>query len=370
MKLNIPENIKAIQRYTPARQLSVGDRPLGSKESIKLASNENPWGPSPRVTNVLQSAIHCLNRYPDDSCYSLVRALASHYGMPPDSFVVGNGSTEVIELLVKCFVRGGDRVIVSHPSCLLYRKFVQVSGGETFLVPLKKMSHDLSAILAGITEKTRLIFLDNPNNPTGTSIEPVDLYVFLSKVPEEVIVVLDETYVEFMESDQKVDVFSLIKNFNGRCAVVSVRTFSKAYGLSGLRIGFGIMPEEIAECIHRVRKSFNISSMAQVAARAALEDDKYLLTTIERTWAGREWLKSELIKSGCVSYPSRTNFILVDVQGKADPLCEAMLHKGVIIRSLRNYGFPDCIRVSVGTEKENSLFVTALSECLHDLNYV
>ncbi len=366
MKLNIPGKIQTLHAYSSGQKLCV----VGRNESINLASNENPWGPSPRVISALQSALLRLNRYPDDSCVYLVDALASHYSMMPGEVVIGNGSNEIIELLIKAFVGEGDRVITSHPSYLMYRRLVQMNGGENFLIPLKKMRHNLTAVLAAITEKTRLVFLDNPNNPTGTSLDPVDIYTFLSMVPESVIIVLDEAYVDFLESDQQVDVYSLIKNTKGRCPVVSVRTFSHAYGLSGLRIGYGLMPEEIAKCLHKVRQPYNVNSLAQLAATTALEDEEYLLTTIEQTRAGREFLRYELAKSGCVSYPSRTNFLLVDVQGKADPLCEAMLHQGVIIRSLRSYGFPDCIRVSIGTENENLLFIKALSECLQNLNYV
>jgi histidinol-phosphate aminotransferase len=370
LKLNIPEKIQSLQPYIPVKQSCELERDLGLKGSINLASNENPWGPSPRVLSSLQPALSHLNRYPEGSCYSLVETIASHYNLASGEVFVGNGSNEVIELLVKAFVSEGDQVITSHPSYVMYRNFVKMSSGDNVLVPLKKMSHDLSSILAGITDKTRLVFLDNPNNPTGTSIEPVKLYTFLSKVPEDVIVVLDQAYVEYMESDQQVDVYSLIKNVKARCPVVSVRTFSHAYGLSGLRVGFGLMPEEIAFCLHKVRQPYNVNGIAQLAAQAALEDDAYLLTIIERTWAARDFLRSELVKCGCVSYPSQTNFILVDVQGKADPLCEAMLHKGVIIRSLRSYGFPDCIRVSVGTEEENVHFIKTLFGCLQDLNYV
>jgi histidinol-phosphate aminotransferase len=221
-----------------------------------------------------------------------------------------------------------------------------------------------------ISEKTRLIFLDNPNNPTGTFLNPGDLYVFLSKVPESVIVVLDEAYVDFMDDALQVDVYSLIRNCKGRCPVVSLRTFSKAYGLPGLRVGYGLMPKELAECLHKVRQPFNINSLAQVGALAALEDDDYYRLTLSRTLEGRKYLQTGVDKLGCVSYPSQANFFLIDVKGEADALYTAMLYKGVIVRSMGAYGFSNFIRVTVGTEEENERFISALAECLNELEYV
>jgi histidinol-phosphate aminotransferase len=198
----------------------------------------------------------------------------------------------------------------------------------------------------------------------------VELYRFLSDIPEFVIVVLDEAYVDFMDKTLQVDFYSLIRNVEGRCPVVFLRTFSKAYGLSGLRIGYGLMAREVAECLHKVRQPFNINQMAQVGALAALKDDDYFLLTLERTVRARIYLSREVEKLGCTSYPSETNFFLIDVQGNADKLYQAMLYKGVIVRSMSAYGFENFIRVTVGTEEENKRFLTSLTDCLGELGYV
>lgn len=370
MKLRIPAAIAAITPYPPGKPLDELEREYGLKDSIKLASNENAWGPSPKAIRALRNELLNLHRYPDGSCYYLVQALAEKMGVAVAEIVMGNGSNEVIEFLVKAFVQEGDEVLTSHPSFLMYQKIVQVRGGVNHVLALKDMHHDLAAIQKKVTEKTRLIFLDNPNNPTGTAIPPVELYQFLSDIPESVIVVLDEAYVDFMDKKLQVDFYSLIRNVAGRCPVVFLRTFSKAYGLAGLRIGYGLMARDIAECLHKVRQPFNINQMAQVGALAALGDEEYYQSTLERTAAGIASLSKETDKLGCRSYPTQTNFFLIDVQGNADKLYQAMLHKGVIVRSMSAYGFADFIRVTVGTEAENNRFLTSLAGCLKELGYV
>jgi len=370
VKIKIPDTIKAITPYPPGKPLDELEREYGISNSIKLASNENPWGPSPKAINALQAELSNLHRYPDGSCYYLVQAIAEKLGLSPAEIVMGNGSNEVIEFLVKAFVQEGDEVITSHPSFLMYQKIVQVRGGINHVVPLKDMCHDLEVIKKMVSGKTRLIFLDNPNNPTGTAIQPVQLYKFLSDIPESVIVVLDEAYVDFMDKKLQVDAYSLIRNVEKRCPVVFLRTFSKAYGLSGLRVGYGLMPKDVAECLHKVRQPFNINQMAQVGALAALMDEDYYQLTLERTAKGMANLSREVDKFGCKSFPSETNFFLIDVQGDADKLYQAMLYKGVIVRSMSAYGFKNFIRVTVGTEEENNRFLSSLADCLAELSYV
>ena len=369
MKLYIPDNISAITPYPPGKTLVELEREYGVTGAIKLASNENAWGPSPKVTRVLRQALASIHRYPDSSSRDLVHALADRVGFAAGVIVLVNGSNEVIVLLIKAFVCEGDEVISSHPSFLMYQKLVQVRGGKNLIIPLRGQCHDLPSIRAVISEKTRLIFLDNPNNPTGTALKPLELYTFFSEIPESVIVVLDEAYRDFMDDELQVDVFSLIRNTRGRCPVVSLRTFSKVYGLPGLRIGYGLMPSEVAECLNKVRQPFNINTMAQVGAQAALDDVEYYTTIIENTRQGREYLRTEVERMGCIVTPSQANFLLINVQGKADILCEALLRKGVIIRPMGAYGFSDCIRVTVGTELENSRFLQEFSLCLKDLGY-
>ncbi|MCW5212267.1 histidinol-phosphate transaminase [Desulfobulbus sp. TB] len=370
MKLNIPKNIADIIPYPPGKPLEELEREYGITDSIKLASNENPWGPSPKAVAAVQETLNDLHRYPDGSSYHLTQALADWTGAAPEEIVLGNGSNEVIEFLVKAFVRSGGEVITSHPSFLMYQKFVQVRGGSNVVIPLKDMQHDLEAIAAAVTERTKLIFLDNPNNPCATLVSKEDFAAFLAKIPEEVVVVLDEAYVDFVEPEQRIDVLSLIREPEGIPAVVSLRTFSKAFGLSGLRVGFGIMHADIASLLHRVRQPFNINLSAQAGALAALSDTEHYAKTINGTAAGREWLAEQVQNLGCVPYPSCTNFFLIDVQGDATALYDAMLYKGVIVRSMKAYGYPNFIRITIGTEQENQRFVKALQDCLKELNYV
>ncbi|HIP40089.1 MAG TPA: histidinol-phosphate transaminase [Desulfocapsa sulfexigens] len=370
MKIQVPENIKSIVPYPPGKPIEELEREYGVKDSIKLASNENAWGSSPKAIQAIRESLAKLNRYPDGSNYYLVQAIADKTGFSPDEVIVGNGSDDIIEFLVKAYVQNGDEVITSHPSFLMYQKVVQVRGGVNKIIPLKGMHHDLEAILASITDRTRLIFLDNPNNPTATAINPGDLYTFLSTVPESVIVVLDEAYVDFMDSEVQVDVYSLVHNSKGRCGVVALRTFSKAYGLAGIRVGYGLMSAEVAGFLHRVRQPFNVNQLAQVAAIAALNDTEFYEATLRKTREGKVWLQNEVEKLGCTSYSSQTNFFLVDVKGDATALYEAMLHQGVIIRSMKAYGYTNVIRITVGTTEENSRLIRTLGSCLGELGYV
>ncbi|MCI5158198.1 MAG: histidinol-phosphate transaminase, partial [Candidatus Electrothrix sp. AUS1_2] len=343
MKLNIPQNIADIIPYPPGKPLEELEREYGITDSIKLASNENAWGPSPKAVAAVQATLNSLHRYPDGSSYHLTKAVAQWTGAAPEEIILGNGSNEVIEFLVKAFVRSGDEVITSHPSFLMYQKFVQVRGGTNVVIPLKDMAHDLDAVAGAVTKHTKLIFLDNPNNPCATLVSKEDFAAFLGKLPEEVVVVLDEAYIDFVEQEKRIDVLSLIREPEGIPAVVSLRTFSKAFGLSGLRVGFGIMHAEIASLLHRVRQPFNINLPAQAGALAALSDTEHYEKTINGTAVGREWLSEQVRALGCVPYPSCTNFFLIDVQGDATALYDAMLYKGVIVRSMKAYGYTDFI---------------------------
>ena len=370
MKLNVPENIANIKPYPPGKPLDELEREYGITNSIKLASNENAWGASPKALEAIQGALKDVHRYPDGSAYYLTEAIAQHVGVKPSEIVIGNGSNELIEFLVKAFVEDEDEVISSQPSFLMYQKIVQIRAGVNHVVPLKDMKHDLDTIMATVNDKTRLIFIDNPNNPTGTLIAPAELYTFISNLPEHVILVLDEAYVDFTDEDKRVNIQSLIKESDNRCAVVSLRTFSKAYGLSGLRVGFGIVPEEIALCLHKVRQPFNVNSLAQVGALAALGDEVFYNDTLRKTRQGMKYLQDECVRIGCAPLQSQTNFFMIDVKGDADILYKAMLKKGVIVRSMSAYGFKTHIRITVGTAAENDRFLAALSDCVNELGYV
>ena len=364
MKIEVPENIRDITPYPPGKPIEELEREYGLSGSIKLASNENPFGPSPAAVAAMRDSLNNLHRYPDGSCYYLNQALADHLGVAPEQLVFGNGSNEVIEFLVKAFVKEDDEVITSHPSFLMYQKFVQIRGGRNQVVELRDMHHDLDRIASLVSPKTRLIFIDNPNNPTGNLLSREWLSDFLAGLPDNVIVVLDEAYIDFVDQDHLYDTLALIEERQDRCGVVLLRTFSKAYGLAGLRIGFGIMAAPLADCLQKVRQPFNINLIAQQGALAALGDREFYLYTLSKTAAGKRFLMEGVEKLGCRPFASQTNFFLIDVHTDATILYEAMLRKGVIIRSMKAYGFETYIRVNVGTDEENDRFLATLGETL------
>jgi histidinol-phosphate aminotransferase len=369
MKIEVPENIRDITPYPPGKPIEELEREYGISGSIKLASNENPFGPSPAAVKAMQDSLNNLHRYPDGSCYYLNRALADQLGVDPEQLVFGNGSNEVIEFLVKAFVKEGDEVITSHPSFLMYQKFVQIRGGRNHVVELRDMLHDLERIASLVSPKTRLIFIDNPNNPTGNLLSRERLLDFLTGLPDNVIVALDEAYIDFVDQDHHYDTLALIEEQQDRCGVVLLRTFSKAYGLAGLRIGFGIMAAPVADCLQKVRQPFNINLIAQQGALAALGDHDFYRYTLSKTAAGKRFLMEGVEKLGCTPLASQTNFFLIDVHTDATILYEAMLRKGVIIRSMKAYGFETYIRVNVGTDEENERFLAALGEALEECGH-
>ncbi len=370
MKLECPEHIKSLIPYSPGKPLEELEREYGISNSIKLAANENSWGPSPKAVAAIEKAIHGLHRYPDGSAYYLTEALAGWLGAGMDEIILGNGSNEIIEFLVKAFVQPGDEVITSHPSFLMYQKFVQVRGGVNLVLPLKGMNHDLDRIAGEVNERTRLIFLDNPNNPCGTFFAGKRFEDFLHRLPENLILVLDEAYIDFVVPEERIDVLSCIRHADGIPAVVSLRTFSKAFGLAGLRIGFALMHREIADLLHRVRQPFNVNLLAQAGALAALSDTDHYQKTLTGTRLGRQWLVEQVERSGCKCYPSRANFFLIDVGGDGTTLYEALLKRGMIVRPMKAYGYPDFIRITVGRERENIRFAEALNICRQELGYV
>ncbi len=369
MKLTVPEHIAAITPYPPGKPIEELEREYGISGSIKLASNENPFGPSPAAVEAMHRALANLHRYPDGSCYYLTAALADQLAVDAEQIVFGNGSNEVIEFLVKGFVREGDEVITSHPSFLMYQKFVQVRGGRNRVVELKDMSHDLETIADKVSPRTKLIFIDNPNNPTGTLIGQERLRAFISSLPENLLLVLDEAYIDFVDEDHRYDTLSLTQETPGQCGVVLLRTFSKAYGLAGMRLGYGLMAPLVAGCLHKVRQPFNVNLVAQQGALAALGDNDFYQKTLRETAAGKRFLIDGVEALGCGTYPSQTNFFLIDVHGDATALYETMLRKGVIVRSMKAYGYPQFIRVNVGTEQENRRFLDTLAQALKECGY-
>ena len=354
-KLNIPvsENIKSLVPYPPGKPIEELERELGIKGSIKLASNENPLGPSHKAIEAISKALMGLSRYPDGSCYYLKEKLSGILGVPHDMITFGNGSNEIIELLVRAYLRPGDEAIMASPSFAVYPIAVKAVGGVAIEVPLKEMRHDLKSMASKITAKTRIIFVCNPNNPTGTTVSGEEFREFMKSVPEGVIVCMDEAYYEFVSAADYPDSLAYVKE---GAPVVVLRTFSKIYGLAGLRVGYGVANPEITDYINRVRQPFNVNSLAQVAALAALDDTSHLERTRLNNAEGLKFLLGALREAGFVCVDTQANFFLVKV-GDGKKVYDALLRKGVIVRPMASYNLPEYIRVTVGLPEENRRFL-------------
>ncbi len=355
-----PEWIRTLAPYPPGKPVEELEREYGIRDSIKLASNENPLGPSPKAVAAIQRALAELHRYPDGSGYYLKRALAQKLGVSPDALILGNGSNEIIELVVRTFLRPGEEAVSADQSFAIYRLVVQAQGGQNRIVPLRRYTHDLEAMLDAISSRTRIVFLANPNNPTGTIFRRHEWEEFIAQVPPHVIVVMDEAYCEFVDDPDYPN--SLASHRPGR-ALVTLRTFSKIYGLAGLRIGYGVAPPELVDLMDRVRAPFNVSSLAQVAALAALEDDEHVERTRQCNREGMAYLQAELRRLKLDFVPSWANFLLVRV-GNGVRVYEALLREGVIVRPMGVYGFPEHVRISVGSRAENERCIFALERVL------
>jgi histidinol-phosphate aminotransferase len=362
MKFFIPEHILDIDPYVPGKPIEELEREYGISDSIKIASNENPLGPSPRAVAAIRETIGNLHRYPDGAGHDLVAGRARRLGVAPSNIVIGNGSDEIIALLTKTLLDPGDEVILPTPSFLMYAICARSDGAKVVAVPLKKLTLDLDAILERVNPRTRIVFLCNPNNPTGTIIKQAQFDAFLAALPPEIVVVVDEAYIEFVKDPQCLDGITALDS--GR-PVATLRTFSKVYGLAGLRVGYGVMPEPLAEILNRVRPPFNVNALAQSAALAALEDREFVARTVATVHRGLDQLTAALDRMGVDHFPTQTNFFLIDVKRDADELFEAMLRQGVIVRSMRSYGYPQYIRINVGLPEENRLFIEALERVVH-----
>ncbi|MFH1102695.1 MAG: histidinol-phosphate transaminase [Pseudomonadota bacterium] len=357
LKLIVPDYIRSIQPYAPGKPIEEVEREYGIIGAAKLASNENPLGPSPKAVEAIIKALPDLNRYPDGSGKALVEKLATVLRAAPENIVLGNGSDEIIGMLAKAFLRCGDEAILPRPSFLMYDIMIRSVGALPREVPLIGYETDLKGTALRITPKTRMIFLNNPHNPAGTIISKTDFDSFLNTVPEGVVIVVDEAYIEFVRDHRCLN--SLHYQGLGK-PVVTLRTFSKAYGLAGLRIGYGVMDPEIAELLNRIRQPFNANSLAQAAASAALDDLSFVEKTVALVHSEIDFLYESLSTLGVRYFPTQANYLLLDVEGNADEMFAEMLKKGIIVRSMTSYGYPNYIRVSVGLHDQNIRFIEAL----------
>lgn len=356
----VPEWIRKLAAYPPGMPLEELEREYGITGSIKLASNENPFGPSPRALEAIREALGSLHRYPDGSGFYLRRALAERLGVAADAIILGNGSNDIIELVVRAFLRPGDEAVMAEQAFVIYQMVVQATGATARPIPLKRYTHDLDAMAQAIGPATRLVFLANPNNPTGTIYTREEWEDFLESVPPHVVIVADDAYADYVDDPAYPN--SLAYHRRDRL-LLTLRTFSKIYGLAGLRIGYGVGPLEIVEILNRIRQPFNVNSLAQVAALAALDDVAHVERTRANNRDGLAFLRASCERLGRPYVPSWANFLLIDV-GEGGRVYEALLRRGIIVRPMDVYGLPRHLRVTVGTPAENERFVDGLAAVL------
>ena len=357
------EGIAHIAPYQPGKPIDELKRELGLDDVVKLASNENPLGCSPHAKAAIVQAVEEIGRYPDGNGFALKQQISQQFNVAMNQITLGNGSNDILELVARTFVAAGDEVIYSQHAFAVYALATQAVGAIGVEVPAKNYGHDLTAMAQALTPKTRVIFIANPNNPTGTWFEEDAFSQFMQQVPTQVLVVLDEAYVEYFPQN-----FSSLKFLNQYPNLLISRTMSKAYGLASLRVGFGMASAEVTNLLNRVRQPFNVSSFALAAAVAALKDTDFIEQSRALNLQGMAQLEQGFSQLGLAWVPSRANFILVDVQRNGAQVFEALLKKGVIVRPVGGgYGMPHHIRVSIGLSGENSRFLQALTQVMQDI---
>jgi len=355
----VRDGIEDLVPYPPGKPIEELERELGISGSIKLASNENPLGPSPKAVEAIKEKLHTINRYPDGSGFYLKAKLAEKFGLPQEQIILGNGSNELIELSVRTFLNPGEEAIQPFPTFLVYEKIVRAAGGTMVSVPLEGFNLDLDRIREAIGQKTKLLFIANPNNPTGLALTRAELENFLQDLPRDLLIILDEAYIEFVTDE---NVGSGIELLDRHPHLLVIRTFSKLYGLAGLRIGYGFSSPEIIDYLNRVRQPFNANALAQAGALAALDDQDFVQETLNLVQAGLRQLARGLDELGLKYFPTQTNFFLIKTPIPGKVIYERMLRRGVIVRAMDSFGLPDHIRINVGLPQENDRFLNTLKE--------
>lgn len=357
-----PSYIRAIAPYQPGKPISELAREMGLDPSsiIKLASNENPLGVSPVAQRAIQSVLSELGRYPDGSGFELKQALHQRYGVSIEGIVLGNGSNDVLELAARAFLTPGDDAIYSQHAFAVYPLAVQAAGSRGIEVPALNYGHDLGAMRRALTPKTRLVFIANPNNPTGTMVAASTLESFIAALPAHVLVVLDEAYNEYLPHAVAADTLAWLERYPN---LVITRTFSKVYGLAGLRVGYALASAQVADLMNRVREPFNVNTVALAAAAAALTDAAFVRRSYELNCAGMKQITEGLVALGLEYIPSYGNFVSFRVRHAAE-VFQRLLKSGVIVRPIAGYGMPDHLRVTIGLETENARFLESLQQAI------
>ncbi len=353
-------SIDTIQPYQGGRPIEEVRRELGITDIIKLASNENSLGPSPLGMQAISECVTQVHLYPDGNAYYLKEDLAAHLGISAEHLILGNGSNDVLQLVAEAYVAPGDEVIYAAGAFVVYSLVTKLCSARAVVVPMVEHTHDLSAMAAAITDKTKVIFVANPNNPTGTMVTADETMAFMKRVPDDVLVVFDEAYYEYVDRSDYPQTLPYV--LKGRNFIIT-RTFSKIYGLAGLRIGYGIASPPLVETLNRVRQPFNCSLVGQAAARAALKDTVHVAKSKEQNAIGKAFLYDAFDNMGLGYVGSEGNFIMLHLEQSGTDVADGLLKEGVIVRPIGGYGYPNAVRVTIGTQQENEKFIDALVKC-------
>ncbi len=353
--------IFSLNPYVPGKPIDEVKRELGLDDIIKMASNENPLGSSPLAMEAVEKSLPLMHQYPDANCYNLKKRLSSFTGIAMDGILIGNGSDEILKLVSEAFLNRGDQIVFAYPSFSEYEFAAKIMGAECVEVPLVKFTHDLEAMLKVINDKTKMLYICNPNNPTGTIVGEKEIDSFMAKVPEDVLVIFDEAYCEYVESREYL---SGLKYVQAGRNVIVLRTFSKIYGLAALRIGYGLTTPAIAQVVEMVTEPFNVNMLAQVGALAAIDDTEHVLRSQEMNSSGKKYLYSEFEKMGLEYVPTEANFIFVNTARNCQEVFKGLLKKGIIVRTGDIFRHLDFIRVTIGSQAENERFIQGLKQVL------
>ena len=353
--------VARLQPYQPGKPMDELERELGISDIVKLASNENPFGPSPKALQAAQQSLQGVSRYPDGNGFALRKALADFHSVAPDCVSIGNGSNEILELVARLFLVPGSQSMFSQHAFAVYPIVTQAVGAEAVVVPVQRETFqvDLYGMLTKLSDRVRVLFLANPNNPTGTWLPADELRAFIEKIPPQVVIVIDEAYFEYVDKPGYASAVDWINDFPN---LLVTRTFSKIYGLAGFRMGYSVSQPQMAELLNRVRQPFNTNMPAQIAAVAALKDTQHLQKSRELNLAGMQQLETAFTALGLSYIPSAGNFICVNFECDSMPIYDALLQQGVIVRPIANYGMPTWLRITVGSEAENQRFLDVLKE--------